>query len=293
MVVEQQGVVRDQNFLARGLPIMPSTGLPEIVNSLEDIDERLHQFYDRDETGAFRLTDIRSLKNAKDREKEEKKRWKQTAVEYEQRLGGIGKDELEELISIRERQKQEEVRQLEERRQWEALKQQMEDNHKRQIEGVKSESQRNWGLLEQYYRNTHLRHALEERGATDTGKKILPELLANRVRLTLDEEGHPKLNFYDSNGKQIHVNAKNEDFTINDFMEEIYHNYDDLFVGANKSGTGATITAKHAARQNILPSKMTDRQKADFINQYGEESYRQLLMVEIQKKNDERAAQAR
>jgi hypothetical protein len=202
----------------------------------------------------------------------------------------MDEQELEELIQYREDRKNVQQRELEEKRQWEALKQQMEDNHRKQIETKAVEAKRNWDLLEQYVRNDHLRSALEERGATETGKRILPELLARRVQLSLTEEGQPTLVFFDQNGKQIHVNGKNEDYTINDFMEEVYHNYDDLFVGANKSGTGATITARHAARQNMLPSKMSDREKAAFISQYGEESYRNLLQLEIQKRRESQGA---
>lgn len=263
-----------------------SKGLPEVVTSLEDVEDRVRQFYDRDESGAYRLTSIDGLRNAKVREKEEKKRWKEQALKYEERFGGIDEAELEELIRLREDKKHQQVRDLEEKRQWEALKQQMEENHRKHLDGVKSEAERNWALLEEYVRNDHLRAALEERGATDTGKRILPELLSRRVKLTLTEDGQPTLTFFDSSGKQIHVNGKNEDYSINDFMEEVYQNYDDLFVGANKSGTGAAINARHAARQNIMPSKMSDKQKADFIAQYGEESYRNLLLMEIQKRRE-------
>lgn len=270
--------------------MVDKVSLPEVVNDISEVDERLRQFYDRDEAGAYRLTTIDGLKNAKFREKEEKKRWKEAAMRYEEKFGGLDEKDLEELIRYREERKSQHVRELEEKRQWEALKKQMEDNHKMQIDGVRSEAQRNWALLEEYVRNDHLRSALDERGATETGKRILPELLSRRVKLTLSEEGSPTLTFFDQTGKQIHVNGKNEDYTINDFMEEVYHNYDDLFVGANKSGTGAAITAKHAARQNILPSKMTDKQKADFISQYGEDSYRNLLLLEVQKRRESQGA---
>lgn len=268
---------------------MDEVTLPETLPSIDGVDRKIAQFYEQQDDGSYRLTSIEALLNAKRREKEEKRKFKQIAEEYQSKLGGLSDAEVEELISLKEAKKQEEVRKLEEKRQWEALKRQMEENHQKQIQESKSEAQRNWSLLEKYVREDHLRRALEERNATETGKQILPQLLKDRVKIATDDNGSLALRFFDEYGAPIMVNSKNEDYSLDDFMDEVYNRYDDLFLGANRSGTGATISAKHAAKTNKMPSTMSAKEKADFIGQFGEEAYTRLLQLDMQKRRQQSA----
>lgn len=268
---------------------MGSAGLPEQIDSLEDVDERVHQFYDKTDNG-YRLTKIDNLLSAKNREKEEKRRYKEMVKDYEDKLGHLSEGDIEELISLKESKKKEEQRKLEEKRQWEALKRQMEENHERQLSELRQEANKNWVLLEEYVRNDHLRRELENRNVTETGKDVIPQLVKDRVRLVLDDDGRPNLRFLDQHGSEIMVNGKNDDYTLDDFMEEISGRYDDLFLGANKSGTGAYISAKHSAKANKLPSNMSHKEKADFVSTHGEEAFKRLLMLDLAKKREARSA---
>jgi len=261
-----------------------AAGLPEVIDDLEDVESKVQQFYDKQDDGSFKLTTIDGLRNAKNREKEEKKRYKELASNYEKKFSGFSDEEMEELINIRETKKAEEIRNLEDKRQWEALKRRMEENHTRQIKDIEEEKKRNWDLLEGYVRDDHLKSALSERGVSDTGRQLLPKILKDRIGIRLEDGNRPSLEFFDEYGQPQVVNGKNEDYTLDDFMEEVSSQYDDLFLGPNKSGTGAAISARHAAKMKNLPSAMSPAEKARYVSEYGPESFKQLVKIELEKK---------
>jgi hypothetical protein len=255
--------------------------LPDFVNSLDDVSPKLHQFYDKNEDGGYSLTSISALKNAKNREKDERQRWKTKAQELETKFSAISNEELDELLTLKQRKEQEEIERLEEKRQYEVLKRQMQENHEKTLKHEREEKKRYFEMLENTIKDNVLTTALDRRQATETAKRLLPKLMRQNARLKIEDDGGARLSFFDEeSGEELQVNKTNDPFTVDDFIDLYAERYDELFIGANRSGTGAAIAARNSIRRDELPSKMSPSRKAAYIKEYGSDAYKELLIHE-------------
>lgn len=243
------------------------------VDSLEAIDETLHDFYEQD-GDKFKLKvegiePVDGLKSALEKERKAARELEKKVKRWE----SLGKSD-EEIADLLKKAEDAELSEAERKGEWDKLRAQMNEKHQAELKSRDDKLKAMQSTLE--------RHLIDATAtAAIAAEKGVPDLLLPHVQRhvrVVDEDGEFVVRVVDAKGDP-RVDAKGEPLTIADLVKEMKAS--EIFgrafeasgnTGSGKqpgSGSGGTGTAKPRG-------KMSLEEKADFIAQHGQEAYQAL-----------------
>lgn len=208
------------------------------------LDEGIKGLYEEKDGGYVLsidgLEDTNGLKSALEKERKARSEYEKAARKYE----GLGKspDELAELVKAQE---ESEKNKLEQKGEWEKLKAQLLESHKRELAARDEAVQKMKGTLESY---------LVDAAATEAiaAAKGIPQLLLPHVKSAvkvIEEDGKYQVRVVGPDGSP-RMNAKGEFLGIKDLVAEMRES--EVFSRAFE-GTGTTGSGTPANRGQTRP----------------------------------------
>lgn len=210
----------------------------------KSLDEGIKGLYE-EKDGAFVLgvdgiEDTNGLKSALEKERKARSEYEKTVRQYQ----GLGKspDEIAELVKAQE---ESEKNKLEQKGEWEKLKAQLLESHKKELAARDEAIQKMKGTLESY---------LVDAAATEAiaAAKGIPQLLLPHVKSAvkvIEEDGKYQVRVVGPDGSP-RMNAKGEFLGIKDFVSEMRES--EVFSRAFE-GTGTTGSGTPANRGQTRP----------------------------------------
>ena len=214
------------------------------AEELAGLPEGIREFYE-EKNGAFvlgvdGLEDTSGLRSALEKERKTARELEKLARQYQ----GLGKspDEIAELIKAQE---ESEKNKLEQKGEWEKLKAQLLENHKKELTARDEAVQKMKGTLESY---------LVDAAATEAiaAAKGIPQLLLPHVKSAvkvIEEDGKYQVRVVGPDGSP-RMNTKGEFLGIKDFVSEMRES--EVFSRAF-DGTGTTGSGTPANRGQTRP----------------------------------------
>lgn len=210
----------------------------------KSLDEGIKGLYE-EKDGAFVLgvdgiEDTSGLKSALDKERKARSDYEKTVRQYQ----GLGKspDEIAELVKAQE---ESEKNKLEQKGEWEKLKIQLLDSHKKELAARDEAVQKMKGTLESYLVDAAAMEAITENGGRP--KLLLPHVKSAVKVIEEDEKFHVRVVGPDGSPR---MNSKGEFLGIKDFVKEL-REIDDYAPAFN--GTGTTGSGTPANRGQTRP----------------------------------------
>lgn len=204
------------------------------AEELAGLPEGIRGFYE-EKDGAFVLgvdgiEDTSGLKSALDKERKARSDYEKTVRQYQ----GLGKSP-EEIAELVKAQEESEKNKLEQKGEWEKLKAQLLDSHKKELSARDEAVQKMKGTLESY---------LVDAAATEAiaAAKGIPQLLLPHVKSAvkvIEEDGKYQVRVVGPDGSP-RMNAKGEFLGIKDFVSEMRESevFSRAFDGSGTTGSG-------------------------------------------------------
>ena len=207
------------------------------AEELAGLPEGIREFYEEN-NGAFVLSvdgieDTSGLKSALEKERKTARELEKLARQYQ----GLGKspDEIAELVKAQE---ESEKNKLEQKGEWEKLKAQLLESHKKELSARDEAVQKMKGTLESY---------LVDAAATEAiaAAKGIPQLLLPHVKSAvkvIEEDGKYQVRVVGPDGSP-RMNAKGEFLGIKDFVSEMRESevFSRAFEGTGTTGSGTPV----------------------------------------------------
>ena len=214
------------------------------AEELAGLPEGIREFYE-EKNGAFvlgvdSLEDTSGLKSALEKERKTARELEKLARQYQ----GLGKSP-EEIAELVKAQEESEKSKLEQKGEWEKLKAQLLESHKKELAARDEAVQKMKGTLESY---------LVDAAATEAiaAAKGIPQLLLPHVKSAvkvIEEDGKYQVRVVGPDGSP-RMNAKGEFLGIKDYVSEMRES--EVFSRAFE-GTGTTGSGTPANRGQTRP----------------------------------------
>ena len=214
------------------------------AEELAGLPEGIRGFYE-EKDGSYVLSidgleDTNGLKSALEKERKARSEYEKTVRQYQ----GLGKSP-EEIAELVKAQEESEKNKLEQKGEWEKLKAQLLESHKKELSARDEAVQKMKGTLESY---------LVDAAATEAiaAAKGIPQLLLPHVKSAvkvIEEDGKYQVRVVGPDGSP-RMNAKGEFLGIKDFVSEMRES--EVFSRAFE-GTGTTGSGTPANRGNVRP----------------------------------------
>ena len=214
------------------------------AEELAGLPEGIRGFYEEKDGGYVLsidgLEDTNGLKSALEKERKARSEYEKTVRQYQ----GLGKSP-EEIAELVKAQEESEKNKLEQKGEWEKLKAQLLESHKKELAARDEAVQKMKGTLESY---------LVDAAATEAiaAAKGIPQLLLPHVKSAvkvIEEDGKYQVRVVGPDGSP-RMNAKGEFLGIKDFVSEMRES--EVFSRAFE-GTGTTGSGTPANRGNVRP----------------------------------------
>jgi len=214
------------------------------AEELAGLPEGIRGFYEEKDGGYVLsidgLEDTNGLKSALEKERKARSEYEKTVRQYQ----GLGKSP-EEIAELVKAQEESEKNKLEQKGEWEKLKAQLLESHKKELSARDEAVQKMKGTLESY---------LVDAAATEAiaAAKGIPQLLLPHVKSAvkvIEEDGKYQVRVVGPDGSP-RMNAKGEFLGIKDFVSEMRES--EVFSRAFE-GTGTTGSGTPANRGNVRP----------------------------------------
>ena len=214
------------------------------AEELAGLPEGIRGFYEEKDGGYVLsidgLEDTNGLKSALEKERKARSEYEKAVRKYE----GLGKSP-EEIAELVKAQEESEKNKLEQKGEWEKLKAQLLESHKKELAARDEAVQKMKGTLESY---------LVDAAATEAiaAAKGIPQLLLPHVKSAvkvIEEDGKYQVRVVGPDGSP-RMNAKGEFLGIKDFVSEMRES--EVFSRAFE-GTGTTGSGTPANRGNVRP----------------------------------------
>lgn len=221
-----------------------SLKLKVTADEWKSLDEGIKGLYEEKDGGYVLsidgLEDTNGLKSALEKERKARSEYEKTVRQYQ----GLGKspDEIAELVRLHE---EAEKNKLEQKGEWDKLKAQLLDSHKKELSARDEAVQKMKGTLESY---------LVDAAATEAiaAAKGIPQLLLPHVKSAvkvIEEDGKYQVRVVGPDGSP-RMNAKGEFLGIKDLVAEMRES--EIFSRAFE-GTGTTGSGTPANRGQTRP----------------------------------------
>lgn len=271
--------------------------LEATIDTLEGLSEEVADLYTEKDGGGYQLKilenyvpadkveDVGGLKSALRKERENVSKLTGKLKSFEEKFGGV---DLEEYQTLREQQEAQAEAEAERKGEWEKLKEQMRTKHTEAMEAKDKEIARRTAELE--------RHLIDaEVVAAINGENGNVELLKPHVRSLVrlvEEDGVFQPRVVDHSGTP-RVDADGNPLSIKALVSEMrdQDTFKSAFKGSGQQGGGTPPADGGEGNQNasgggkppmqiegLRRSKMTPREKVDFINEHGNDKYMSLPM---------------
>ena len=214
------------------------------AEELAGLPEGIRGFYE-EKDGSYVLSidgleDTNGLKSALEKERKARSEYEKTVRQYQ----GLGKSP-EEIAELVKAQEESEKNKLEQKGEWEKLKAQLLESHKKELSARDEAVQKMKGTLESY---------LVDAAATEAiaAAKGIPQLLLPHVKSAvkvIEEDGKYQVRVVGPDGSP-RMNAKGEFLGIKDFVSEMRES--EVFSRAFE-GTGTTGSGTPANRGQTRP----------------------------------------
>lgn len=247
------------------------------VDSLDAVAEDARPFYRKAADGKFNLItadSIDKLETTLGRTKAERDEAKKAANAVKE-WQGLGKTP-EEIQSLLAAEADRETKNAEEKGQWDKLRQQMADNHQKDLDGLKVREGKLKGTLERKLIDAEATSAI-------AGLKGVPELLLPHIRgrVKVEEKDDEFVaTVLTADGKGPQLNEKNEPMTIKELVATMREDpiYGRAFEGSGHSGGGGGggDGGGGGGDGTMKKSAMNTKQKAEFMDKHGFDAYKRL-----------------
>lgn len=250
---------------------------PIEVDAIDAVPEAVRGLY-TEKDGKYTLTDSlkkkldnTALSQAYQREKSEARKLKDTVKAFE----ALGKspDEIAEILKVIDEKNSTE---LEKKGEWDKMKQQMLENHTKELTTLKDSNKSLQQTLERHLTEAEaVRQIAEQKGNPTI---LLPHVKA-ATRVVL-EDGDYQVRVVDEKGNP-RVDGQGNYLTIKDLVAEMKSStvYGCAFASSGASGSGASGDGqqdKGKGSGNTNRSKMTQAEKSAFIAEHGLDSFQKL-----------------
>lgn len=250
------------------------------INSLEEVSEAWREEYAQQPNGKFKLKgddfdgvdDIQGMKRALGQANNESGN-RRKAIERWEKLGKTP-EEIEELLTNMQQQEQQK---LEQKGQWDTLKNQILEQHKAEREKLQQERDAAMNEADSYIRETEITRELA--AAKASAKVLLPHVNA-RVKVERDDAGKRVLRVLGEDGKP-RINGEGNFLKVADLIAEMRkdNEFARAFEGPNGHGGGAAAKDGGAGGTPAGTEKrstMSREQKTQFIAEHGSDAYLKL-----------------
>jgi hypothetical protein len=250
--------------------------LPDTLDTLDTLPAKLRPLYIKDDvTGKFNLDDVGSLRNAVGHIKNENKSLKGKMSQFKELENlGLSPDQIKQMAA--DRQSAEEKR-LKDEGDFNALKQQLEENFNKEKNGWQGREQKLVGTISKILVDDAARAVLTDPSVDGNPTLLLP-LIRDRVKVTETDDGFG-LQVLRPDGAPM-LNPQNEPATLKDLFLEMKAKpeYAGAFRGVNQSGSGAPNGqgGDGGAIGSKKRSEMSTPEKVAFIAKNGQDAYFKL-----------------
>lgn len=250
--------------------------MDKVLESLEGVPEHVHQFYEKNEDGKFHLQDITPLKNALKNAKEERRQAleKAKAASSWEKLGKTP-DEIAAMLAEKEEQEGKNAR---EKGDFDTLLNQHKSKWQKDLDAAAAERDTWRNQYVNAHISSNITSALSKSEATPEGVEILPTILKDRIKVEV-ADGKVTTRIVNPDGSPMIGNGESGMATFDDLVADAKKKYPSLFKGVGGSGSGAPGNGSgggSGAPSNLKRSKMSVKEKADYIGEHGHVAYLKL-----------------
>lgn len=255
---------------------MPDIDLPETLDTLDGVSDRLKPLYVPADGGGFRFKDVTGLETTLKAVKTEKMALEQRNKTLAEQLRGVGDIDPAEYADLRAKREQYEQGLAAADGRIDQVRLQLEQQWGQKVKlHAESETQTKQAFAN-YLKTEQVKAALAGAGVADEASAdALSKLIASEISVEFDGAS-PRLSIRDSDGNpRLTENA--DPMGIQDLVGVYRKRLPNMFRSAGLSGSGASEAAVVDAPNGGDPSKWTDPQRQAFIKKHGHEAYRAHL----------------
>jgi hypothetical protein len=260
------------------------------TEEFETLNDDLKSEYEKTDDGTYRLAilsgytsndkveDVSGLKSALQKERENAKSASHKLRELQEQFGDIDPEEYSQLKNQAVQAEEERARKAGE---WDKLKQQQNEIHQREIGKWKDREKQLISAIENAMVDSEVVSALNEAGGQV--KLLLPHA-KGRMKL-VEEDGKFFARVLDETGT-VRVNGEGGFLSAKELISEMRDNdvYAPAFEAGVRSGGGTPPAGgggqgdgkKGGTPSDLKRSKMTVREKVDFVKEHGDDAYQSL-----------------
>jgi Txe/YoeB family toxin of Txe-Axe toxin-antitoxin module len=253
-----------------------------IIDKLEDVDEALRPLYE-EKDGKFQLAvegieDASGLKKALNSERQQRAAFEKKVKAWE----ALGKtpEEIAELTAAAQQAEEDKLKGAGE---WEKLKAQMNDAHKRALDAkdaaIAAKDAEIAGMRASLERHLIVAQATAEIAAAKGEPELLLPVVQRFMKVN-EENGNYSTQIVDAKGDP-RVDAKGNPLSLSALMAELKANekYGRAFEGSGSSGSGMPPGGGNGGvipRGITRSSFKTEKERAAFVDEHGVDAYRNL-----------------
>jgi hypothetical protein len=270
--------------------------LDKTIETLEGLDESLHDNYVKQDDGTYvlaalkdmvpkdKVEDVGGLKSALEKERAAAREASKKFKALQESTAGIDKDKYNELVAKEAEHAEAEA---ERKGEWDKLKAQMLEKHKEELAAKDKEIARLTGNLEKHLVDAEVVNAISK---ADGNVELLRPHVKAMVKLVQSESGEFAPQVVDATGS-LRVNGSGDPLTIKDLVSEMRDQdvYAGAFKGSGQSGSdsqpqagGEGNIAANGGGNPTIPkdginrSQMDTKQKVAYIKEHGNEAFQNL-----------------
>lgn len=198
----------------------------------------------------------------------------------------LGDTDPEEIKRLKEEREEAERKKAEEKGQFDKLRQQLEEQKQKEIRERDEKLEKMNKTLEQHLIDGSIATAMSKYDVDPDMSDVLMSHIRPQFQV-VQEDGEFQQRVVDEHGDP-QLNMMGEFKTVEDVFKEMKENpkYGVFFRG-NKASGGGTSPGRSSTEANAPPryksrESMTDRQKIDFIKQYGRDEYEKIPVSDRQ-----------
>lgn len=147
----------------------------------------------------------------------------------------------------------------------------VEENARKQLEGLKVEKSKLESIIEKEAVEVQIRSALQAADANKDGLDLLPQLLRGRVEKQYTDDGRIKLIPLDEDGSRMYT-QDGSDATLLDLANKMKDERPVFFNGSRASGIGSTGESVTIPKDAKDWYKMSAAEKAEFRKKHGKDA---------------------
>ena len=244
------------------------------VDSLDAVPEPLRALY-AEQDGKFRLKvkgveDTGGLKSALEKERQAKRDLEKKVKRWE----ALGKSD-EEIADLIRKHDEGESERLKAAGDFEAAIKRERDRWTKERETLEARLNAAEASERKAIISTQLLASLGRAGATDEGLELLPDRLAGRIKLEI-QDGERVVRIMGPDGVTPMARADGSDASFDDLVAEVTAKYPSLFKGEGRTGGGMRPNNGAGGSGGKKRSEMTERERAAYVEKHGLDAYKRL-----------------